>query len=404
MKRAELSDRLPRFEMLDWVAAVVLLLGVGSVLGGLLPPADAGEIVDRVLPLLVFLGAVFVLAELTAKAEVFDVLAARVARWGGGNYLALFGLCVVFASATTVFLNLDTTAVLLTPVMLATAVKAEMPGMPLAMLTVWLANTASLLLPVSNLTNLLAYDRVGLSPAAFAYRMAVPQVAAILATAACLWFFYWRRGRRGSDRYAPPEPHVPRDRTLFGVAALACAGFALIVLLGVSLTLASLACAGVLSAAFLIRDRGAFAWRMIPLRLLAFVTGLFLVVQTIDRFGLGRLLGSLLGTETGADGVARAAALGATLSNAINNLPAYVAGEAVVTNNDQLFGLLVATNVSPLITPWASLAIIIWHERCRSAGVRIPWGRFAATGAVTALVVLTATEAALLMSSGPLSP
>jgi arsenical pump membrane protein len=48
------------------------------------------------------------------------------------------------------------------------------------------------------------------------------------------------------------------------------------------------------------------------------------------------------------------------LSNAINNLPAYVAGEAVVTNSHQLLGLLIATNVSPLVTPWASLAIIIW--------------------------------------------
>jgi Na+/H+ antiporter NhaD/arsenite permease-like protein len=39
------------------------------------------------------------------------------------------------------------------------------------MTAVWLANTASLLLPVSNLTNLLAADRVALAPAAFAARM-----------------------------------------------------------------------------------------------------------------------------------------------------------------------------------------------------------------------------------------
>ncbi len=229
-----------------------------------------------------------------------------------------------------IFLNLDTTAVLLTPVMLATAAKANMPGMPLAMLTMWLANTASLLLPVSNLTNLLAYDRVNLTPTEFAIRMAAPQAAAIVATAACLWWFYWRRGRRGSERYTPPALHAPRDRTLCGVAAAACATFVVLVLSGVQLMVSSLICAGVLAAAFAVRDRGAFAWRMIPLRLLAFVTGLFLVVQTVDRYGLGRLLGSVIGTDAGAEGVARAAALGAVLSNAINNLPAYVAGEAVV--------------------------------------------------------------------------
>lgn len=398
MKRAEVVGRARRWELPDWLAAAFLVAGVSAVLGGFLPRAEAGEIVRRVLPLLIFLGSVIVLAELTAKAEVFDVVASRLARRAAGNYLALFGLCVGFASATTIFLNLDTTAVLLTPVMLATATKANIPSMPLAMLTVWLANTASLLLPVSNLTNLLALDRVDLTPAQFAIRMAAPQAAAILATAACLWLFYWRRGRRGSERYTPPALHVPRDRALFGVAAMACAAFATLVLIGVPLAVSSLACTGVVAAAFLVRDRAAFTWRMIPLRLLAFVTGLFLVVQTIDRYGLGRLLGTVVGSNAGAEGVARAATLGAILSNVVNNLPAYVAGEAVVTNSDQLLGLLIATNVSPLITPWASLAIIIWYERCRSAGVRIAWGRFAATGAVTAVVTLVAAEGALLLS------
>ncbi len=399
MKQAEVSGRARRWELPDWLALVFLVAGVGAVLGGFLPRAAAGEIVRRVLPLLIFLGSVFVLAELTAKAEVFDVVASRLARRAAGNYLALFGLCVVFASATTIFLNLDTTAVLLTPVMLATAAKADIPGMPLAMLTVWLANTASLLLPVSNLTNLLAYGRVNLTPTEFAIRMAAPQAAAIVATAACLWLFYWRRGRRGRERYSVPDLHVPQDRALFGIAAAACATFVVLVLLGVPLVLSSLACAGVLAVAFLVRDRGAFAWRMIPFRLLAFVTGLFLVVQTIDRYGLGRVLAKVVGADAGVEGVARAAALGAVLSNAINNLPAYVAGEAVVTNSHQLLGLLIATNVSPLVTPWASLAIIIWYERCRTAGVRIAWARFVATGAVTAAITLVAAEAALLLSS-----
>lgn len=399
MKQAEVTGRSRRWELPDWLALVFLVAGTGAVLGGLLPRAAAGEIIGRVLPLLIFLGSVFVLAELTAKAEVFDVVASWLARRAAGNYLALFGLCVVFASATTIFLNLDTTAVLLTPVMLATAAKADIPGMPLAMLTVWLANTASLLLPVSNLTNLLAYARVNLTPTEFAIRMAAPQAAAIVATAACLWLFYWRRARRGRARYSAPEVHVPRDRTLFGIAAAACVAFVVLVLVGVPLVVSSLVCAGVLALAFLIRDRSAFAWRMIPLRLLAFVTGLFLVVQTIDRYGLGRVLVTVVGTDPGVAGVARAAALGAVLSNAINNLPAYVAGEAVVTNSHQLLGLLIATNVSPLVTPWASLAIIIWYERCRAAGVRIAWGRFAATGAVTAAITLAAAEGALLLSS-----
>jgi arsenical pump membrane protein len=108
---------------------------------------------------------------------------------------------------------------------------------------------------------------------------------------------------------------------------------------------------------------------------------------------------TLIGTDPGSSGIARAAATGGVLSNVLNNLPVYVAGEAVVpvANHDQLLGLLIGTNVGPLITPWASLATLIWAERCRSAGVEIRWGKFIATGAITATLTLAASVGALLI-------
>src|SRR5215211_706164 len=163
--------RLPRLHPLDRVAAGLLAAGVACVAVGWLPVSEAQAVVTRIAELLAFLASVIVLAELTAEAEVFDVIAAWVAAVGRGSYVALFLLCVGFASLTTITLNLDTTAVLLTPVMLALAVKVGITPLPLAVTTAWLANTASLLLPVSNLTNLLALDRIGLAPAAFAARM-----------------------------------------------------------------------------------------------------------------------------------------------------------------------------------------------------------------------------------------
>ena len=106
----------------------------------------------------------------------------------------------------------------------------------------------------------------------------------------------------------------------------------------------------------------------------------------------------MAGTDPGPAGMLRAAGIGAGLSNAINNLPAYATIEAVipVTNHDQLLALLVGTNVGPIVTPWASLATLLWYERCRAAGVQISWRAFAATGLVTAVVVLAATTSALI--------
>lgn len=386
---------MKRLHPLDWIAIALLLAGIACVATGLLPRADAEATIRRILPLLLFLGTVVILAELAALAEVFDVIAARVAITARGSYPALFLLCVAFASITTITLNLDTTAILLTPVMLALARKLGVNPLPLAMTTVWLANTASLLLPVSNLTNLLAANRVGLAPLAFAQRMWLPQLVAIGVTMIFLWMAYWRK----AAQLGPLAPHRPRDPVLYRIAFAACGLFIVAVLVGLPLGAASGVAAGIVVLAFVVRDRSELRPALLPWRLLVFVTGLFLVVQTIGRHGLDRVAGALIGVDGGAEGAFRAGATGAALSNLVNNLPSYVAGEAVVPvgNHVQLLALLIGTNVGPLATPWASLATLLWYERCRAAGVTVPMRRFLLTGAGLALACTAATVAALLV-------
>jgi arsenical pump membrane protein len=78
------------------------------------------------------------------------------------------------AAGTTAVLSLDATVLLLTPVVLATASRLRTNARPHVYACAHLANSASLLLPVSNLTNLLAFDATGLSFARFAAMMALP--------------------------------------------------------------------------------------------------------------------------------------------------------------------------------------------------------------------------------------
>ncbi len=386
-----------RLHRLDWLAAGLLVCGLLCVATGLLPAAPAREAMLRVAPLLAFLAAVIVLAELTGEAQVFDAVATAVARWGRGSYAALFGLCVVFASVTTITLNLDTTAVLLTPVMLALAGRVGIAAVPLAMTTVWLANTASVLLPVSNLTNLLAADRVALSPTQLAARMWAPQLAAVVVTAACLWGFYWRRGRRGVAVYVTPERLRPGDRVLFGVCAAACAGFLVALLADVALWAASGVAALVVVGVFAVRRRAVLRGSLVPWRLLVLVPGMFLVVETVNVHGLHELLRSAVGEGGSLPGLLRTAGVGAGLSNVLNNLPVYLAGEAAVPrgNDDQLLALLVGTNVGSVVTPWASLATLLWFERCRRYGVRVPLRRFTVTGLVLGCGCVAAAVLAL---------
>lgn len=122
----------------------------GSVLvlvTGLLPVPEAQQVLHRIWPVLLFLAAITVVAELADAAGVFEVAAAGAARLARGRVLVLWLLVVVLALSTTVLLSLDTTAVLLTPVVLALAERLRLPPIPFALTTVWPANTGSLLLP-----------------------------------------------------------------------------------------------------------------------------------------------------------------------------------------------------------------------------------------------------------------
>ncbi|WP_328807805.1 ArsB/NhaD family transporter [Nonomuraea antri] len=379
--------------MLDWIRIGLLALGLIFVATGLLPLENAVISMGGIWPILIFLFAIIVTAELTKEAQVFDAIAARMAVLGRGNYAALFFLSTAFASLVTIFLNLDTTAVLLTPVMLALAHRAGIAALPLAMTTIWLANTASLLLPVSNLTNLLGIQRIDLTPPEFAARMWAPQIAAIVVTMAFLWAFYWRRGRRHELSYVPPAPPPVADRVLFGAASLACALFIVLLLLDVHVAIASTVSAIIVVTAFFVRDRKRLTWSLVPWQLLVFVTGLFLVVPTLSELGLKNLMTWLVGTY---DDPYRTAAVGGALSNLINNLPAYKAIEEVVTDQTQLLALLAGTNVGPVVTPWASLATLLWFESCRRHDVKVPLRRFFLTGAGLAVAGVAATVWALV--------
>lgn len=232
--------------------------------------------------------------------------------------------------------------------------------------------------------------------------MWAPQLAALLATMACLWWFYWRRGRRGAADYLPPPAHRPADPVLFRICGLACTGFLLATLLtGLPLWVASGTTAAVAVLAFAVRRPAALRASLVPWRLLVMVPGMFLVVQTVDAHGLHRVLAEAVGTDGGVVGMFRASAVGAGLSNLLNNLPVYLAGEAAVPagNHHQLLALLIGTNIGALVTPWASLATLLWYERCRAAGLRVPLRGVAATSAVLAVGgVLLATSALALTS------
>ncbi len=379
------------------LAGVVLLAGaVAAVLLGVLPLSSLGVVAERVAPILGFVVAVTIVAELGAKAGVFDVAASWLARMSRGRTAALWLLVVALATATTAFLSLDTTAVLLTPVVIAVARANGLPALPFAFTTVWLANTASLLLPVSNLTNLLAVSRMpgGGDPASFLRLLGPSAAVAVLITVVLLWAVHRRELRGRFDVAAPPRV---ADATQLRVAAVVVVALLPLLVSGVEPWIPATAAAIVLLVLFAWRSPKALGWRLVPWSLLIFAAGLFAAVAALEAWGSGAVAAAIAGTGDGPADLLRLAGTGMATANTLDNLPAYLLLESTADSPERLAALLIGVNAGPLITPWASLATLLWHQRLVAAGVELSWRRFCLLGLLAAPLVVSAATLPLLL-------
>lgn len=375
------------------ILGAALLVGGGIlIVTGVLPVPEALAVAERVWPILLFVIAITVVTELAAEAELFRVVAQRAARWGLGRSWMLWLLVVLIAVLCTVFLSLDTTAVLLTPVVVLLARHVGLPPLPFALTTVWLANTASLLLPVSNLTNLLAQHALGgISPVAFAALLWAPALVAIAVPVAVLFVVY---RRALLTRYVPDDPSPAGDRVL-----LVASGVVVLLLLpalvsGLPVWIPSVIAALLLACFFAVRRRAVLRPALVPWQLVLLAAGLFLVIEAAQVLGLPVLLEAVAGSGDDPGSLLRLAGSAALGANLVNNLPAYLAFESIADSPARLVAVIVGVNAGSIVTPWASLATLLWHDRLRSLGVELSWGQYVLLGLLAApLTVALATLA-----------
>ncbi|ALV46425.1 arsenic transporter [Arthrobacter alpinus] len=384
------------------------IFAVGLILWGtgLLSRESALALAGRTLPILLFVLAMTVVTELADNAGLFNFLTSRLARWGTprgpgpvstGRIMILWLLVVALATLSTVFLSLDTTAVLVTPLVVQLARHARIPPLAFALTTAWLANTASMFLPVSNLTNLLAQHQLGTTPLGFFGLLWAPALVGVVVPLAFLALIF-RKDLRG--RYQPPPAHQVRDRALLWISAVTLALLLPALVTGIPVAIPASIAAAFLLLVFLIRRRSAVKWAMVPVQPLLLTLGLFLVVATLHDHGLGTALARVAGSGDSLPSLLQLATAGAVSANTINNLPAYLALETQADSPVRLAALLIGVNLGPLISPWASLATLLWHARLKSMGITISWSRFILAGLCLVVVLIPAAVLALWLSAG----
>jgi arsenical pump membrane protein len=155
-------------------------------------------------PPFVLVTALLAIGQVAGADGLFEAAASRLVRLPGPP-VALLGACLALVMLVTAFLNLDTSAVFLTPVLIGVARRRRVEPAPFLYGSVFMANASSLFLPGSNLTNLLVLD--GGRGGSFFTRMLAPALAAPLVTAAGLIVIHRRRlgepGEHPHDALAP---------------------------------------------------------------------------------------------------------------------------------------------------------------------------------------------------------
>ena len=293
------------------VAVGCALLVVAVVLA----PDHARAAAAQVWPPFVLVAGLLLVGLVANGDGLFAAGGHALARLSPNGLILYAGTAVLVATVTTL-LNLDTSVTFLTPVLVYAARSRGEGEAPLLYACLLLSNAGSLLLPGSNLTNLIVLGHLHLSGGAFLAHMALPALAAAVVTALVVGALYHRSLR------TTVAPTIGHERPVLGVGLVAVAVVTVLVLV---LRAPALPVAAVGLAAVLLRRRRGAGGPAVSPRAALDILG---VPVLVALFGLAVALGTLGRSWSGpatllshldAWGTAAVAALSSVL---VNNLPA----------------------------------------------------------------------------------
>jgi len=375
--------------------------GIAGMVGALLALAigtarlsDIVQATESTASVLVFLIAMMIVATVVAATGFFEWAAHRAVLIARGDGRVLFLLLYLLGGVVTVFLSLDVTAIVVAPIVATIVKRYGLSPLPYLLAIAYVANNASLFLPVSNLTNMLVYSLLGIGFWDFVRLMTVPNLVAMLVN--LIIFFLLFRGSlptRFHD-HRTMESDFDNGNPLHGAVGLGVVVVAMLVFgaFGWPLEFPAVAGAIVLSSLALARGmvdgralaRGV-AWSLPP-----FVIGMYTITAAASRSGLGNLWTALFAGSVDSLGrflaIVAAAGIG---SNLVNNLPAALAaisgldGVPATARLAPAFAVLIGTNLGPQITVFGSLATMLVLRAGREAGYQIPFRTYVRVGILT---------------------
>ena len=356
---------------------------LGALAAFILAPGAAKTATGQAWPPFVLVAGLLVIGVVADHDGLFKAAGARLAKLPGGAVPLYLGLMSLVALVTIV-LNLDTSVAFLTPVLIHTARRRKLDEGPFLYGAVFMSNSASLLLPGSNLTNLLVLAERPMPGLAFAGRMAAPAVAAIVATLLVVALFHTRALTKAPEVAEAPLPPM---RLRLGALGTLGAAVALVTMDHPALVVLGIAVVVVVPH---LTTRGISPHQVVEALGPPTLVGLFGV-----SVGLGAVARSLSAPaafleHASAWMVAGVAALATVV---MNNLPAAVLLSSWAPGDRR--ALLIGLNLGPNLAITGALSALLWLRIARQAGARPSALRYSLIG----LVLVPASIAAAVCAA-----
>jgi len=387
---------------------------VAMVASGLVPPSQAGrQLLDSWNILLFFTGLILI-AWSAEQSGFFRWIALTAAHLARGDSRRLLLNVFAVGILTSTFLSNDATALLLTPVVIAIAEETALSPIPLALACTFIADTASVSLPVSNPINVLFLESFhGIHLGAYLGHLLAPSLAAIVINVLLFVLLF-----RATDSARFEGAHLPSPGTAIlaegyfrycvGCLGLIAVAYLVVSLEGGPLSLVAIAgAAALLGGGIVSRSLSIERLRGVPWAIIPFVAGLLVLVRGLENAGVTTWLGAevvAIADRGRLIGVFATVFGGALAANGLNNLPAATVLAASIRHanvyplaarRDLVYAAIFGCDIGPNLTILGSLSTTLWLLLLRRRGLHVTSWQYLRTGLVVTTPMLLAGAALL---------